>query len=329
LVRKEQKKVAENTVSLRNSDLDRINLLIENGINAASTRYDTEAQLSNSEFQVIQADNALQMSLLFLKQAMNVDPSTDLDIITPNLNPPTQAELAGLSPDVVYPAALLNQGSIEGASKAEEIAALQIDLAGAQRLPSISVNGGMNSYHSSQGQELDGVQTFNNVPFQGVTTVSGEALVQQVVEVPTFKDSPLFTQFKDNFAQSLGLNISIPIFNKGQITNSIRRAELDLENAKLSSKIEEQALRQRIENAWMDAQLAYRQHEAAKVQLEAQKKAADFTKKRYDIGVGGQYEYFAAQNNVTASELQVTQAKYDLIYKVKILEFYKDNTFTF
>ena len=57
--------------------------------------------------------------------------------------------------------------------------------------------------------------------------------------------------------------------------------------------------------------------------LRHKKKALDFAKKRHEIGSGAQYDYFTAQNAAAAGALQVTQAKYDLIYKVKILEFYK------
>ena len=107
------------------------------GVSPPSIKYDVEAQLANAEFQILQADNALQRALLALKQTMNVDLASNIDLKIPDIPVPSRTYLASLSPEVVYAAALLNQGSILGASKAQDIARMNIKMAEAQRYPSV------------------------------------------------------------------------------------------------------------------------------------------------------------------------------------------------
>ena len=94
------------------------------------------------------------------------------------------------------------------------------------------------------------MDVFNNIPVPDLMTTGGDGIIRSQVEVPVLKDSPIFNQFKDNFGQSLGIGISIPIFNNGQVKNQVKQAELDLQNAKISSSIEERNLEQRIQNAY-------------------------------------------------------------------------------
>lgn len=329
LYRKEQLKIAEKQYELRKQDLDRTLKLIENGVSAASARYDLEAQFANAEFQVTQAENSLENGLFLLKQAMNLPLEQEIDIVIPSAGIPTLDDLEALNPEVVYNAALLNQGGIQSASKNEEIAALNIKLAESSKYPTITLGGNLNSYQSSAGTEVIGFETSSfNVPVQGLTT-NEEPFVQFINQNPLQEDSPFFTQLSDNFTQAVGLSVNIPIFNQGQVKNQIQQAEFDLQAAQLNTKLEKQTLRQEIESAYIDAKLAYSQYESSLVQLEAQEKAAEIAKKRYDLGAGSVYDYFTAQNNIATAEIQASQAKFDFIYKVKILEFYKENNYTF
>jgi len=329
LSRKEQIKISATQVELREQDLERVLKLIEGGVSPASARYDQEAQLANARFQVVQAQNGLQSALLLLKQSMNVAYDRDIDIVDPNLDVPSKSELIGLEPSLVLTSAIEKNGAIKGALKSEEISSLNIELAEANKYPSVSLNGNLGASASSLSRQLAGTQVIRNVPVDGLFTQDGLAIVRDEVIIPQLEDKPLTSQIQDNFSQSVSMSINIPIFNNGQTKNAIRQAELDLENTKIGTQIQIRALDQRIQTAYLQAELAFEQYEAAKIQLASLEKASEIAKKRYDLGAGSVYDYFAAENNVNSSKLQLSQAKYDLIYKIKILEFYKDNSFTF
>lgn len=325
---KEQIKTAEIQVQLRQQDVERTKKLIEEGVTAGAELYDMEAQLSNTEFQLQQAKNNYQVMLLDLKQSMLYPFDKELDVTPPDLEvPPIDMVEEELNPVVVYQNALLTQHVIQGAEKDIDIAKQTIKLAESEKFPTISITGGVDSYHSDQAQEVVGERVIENrIPVQGI---NDPAFIEFVNAVPIREQSPFFNQLGNNLAQNIGIRIDIPIFNRGQINNQIKKATVDVERARVQSEIQKRELRQNIQSAYLDAILARKAYDAAKKQVDLLSKSTEFAKKRYDIGTASIYDYFTTQNNLANAQVELTRAKYDYLYKVKILEFYKDNNFEF
>jgi len=329
---REQIEVAKVQVKLRKTDLERTQKLIDAGVSAGSLAVDMEAQLANAQFQEQQAQNQYQLALLNLKQAMLLEYEEEINLIEPEVDFPSLDYLQQeLNPAIVLVGALQTQGNVMLASQDIEIAQSNKKLAEAQRLPSLSFNAGMNSYHSDQAIDVVGTEVGAfQVPVQGLDIPNQNPFVSfpQVNQI-TDDNYTLFNQFGDNLSQSLSLNLSVPIFNRGTLKQQVAKADLDIQQAKVSQQMQEQQLAQDIQTAYLQAELAYRSWEVAEKQVESLEKSADFAKKRYDLGSASIYDYFTAQDNLANAELQLTQAKYDYLYKVKVLEFYKDNQFDY
>lgn len=328
---KEQIETAKLQVELRKQDVERTQKLIDLGTTAGAAAYDMEAQLANAEFQLQQAENNYEVALLQLKQTMLYPFEQDIEIIAPDIPiPDIEAVRSQLNPQVVFQNALLTQNNIQGVEQDIAIAEKNISLAEAQKYPTISINGGANSYHSSAQQEVIGQEILvNQIPLQGYTGPGEVPYFTVSNAVPIQQDAPFFSQIGNNFSQNVGIGIQIPIFNRGQIKTQIAKAEKNVDRARLRSDIQKRQLEQTIQSAYLDAELAYKAYKAAEKQVELLTKSAEFAEKRYEIGSASIYDYFTTQNNLANAKVQLTQAKYDYLYKVKTLEFYKENNFDF
>lgn len=328
---KEQIEIAELQVELREQDVERTRKLIELGTTPGAAAYDTEAQLANAQFQLQQAENNYEVAKLQLKQSMLYPFDIDIEVVAPDVPLPTIETLQSeLNPEVVYQNALITQNVIQGAEQDIFIAEQNIKIAESQKYPTISINGGANTYHSSVAQEVIGQETLvSEIPLQGYTGPGQTPFFTVTNSVPIQQDASFGTQLGNNFSQNIGIGIQIPIFNRGQINTQIEKAKKSVERSRVQSDIQKRQLRQTIQSAYLDAELAYKAYKAAEKQVELLEKSAEFAKKRYDIGAASIYDYFTTQNNLANARVQLTQAKYDYLYKVKTLEFYKENNFEF
>jgi outer membrane protein len=131
------------------------------------------------------------------------------------------------------------------------------------------------------------------------------------------------SQLSNNFSQNFGISISVPIFNGGQASTNYQKSKLNLENAKVSREQIDQTLKQNIYQAYNSAIAALQKYNANQSTVSATQKAADFAKKRYDLGLLSTLELITAQTNFTKAKLDLLTSHYDYVFKMKVLEFYK------
>ncbi len=328
LLSKERLKVARNQKERTQLELDRVSKLIAAGTMAGSSKYDLEAQLATGDYQIVQAENAVEKALINLKAAMLIPLEEEIDIAAINIPVPAKDDIVALHPDVIIAEALLNQPSIKSAEQQVVLSETGVKIARANLYPTLSLGGGLNTNYSDQS--VTATYDRNNISnvLTSLITESGENIYQPTPAFTTAK-TPFFDQLNNNFGQSVGLSLSIPIFNNGSVKNQIRQNELQVKSSQVAVELQKQQLEQNIMNAYLDAELALKAYKSAEIQVKAQEKAEEFAQKRYELGSGSVYDLFTAQNNRLAAELQLAQSKYDLIYKLKVLEFYKNNEFKF
>lgn len=327
----EQINTAQNQVKLRELAVEQTQKQIDYGVVAKSTIYDVEAQLANAEFQNQQAQNNYEQSMLQLKQSMMYPFQKDFIIVTPSIDLPSIDYLRSqLNPEIVFTNATLTQASITGASEDIAIAEQSIKVSKASLYPIVSLSAGSNSFHSNQQTEVIDFETNElQLPVQGINLPGQNPYVGFVNSVPITQQTPFIDQLSNNLSQNIGINVQIPIFNGFRVRNEIKRAENNLKQSSVQSSIQLRELEQQIERAYLDAELAHNALNAADIQLRAAQKANEFTKKRTELGNVSIYDYFQTENNVANAQIQYTIAKYDFLYRVKILEFYKENNFEF
>jgi outer membrane protein len=130
------------------------------------------------------------------------------------------------------------------------------------------------------------------------------------------------TQFDNNFRQTVALTLNLPVFNAWQAQYSVRQARINVFSEELNKYQAELKLKQDVYKAYNDATNSVQKYNAADRAVNAAQRAYDFAQKRYDIGLTNTVEYLTAQNNLYVAESRLASAKYDLIFKLKVIDYY-------
>ena len=141
--------------------------------------------------------------------------------------------------------------------------------------------------------------------------------------VSGFTGTPLFKQFSNNFGQVVGLSINFSIFNAYTNRTQWEKAKVNVQQLKLQEEQENLNLRSNIYNAYQDAFSSLQKYNAARRTVEYSQKALDISKKRYDIGLLGTLDFIITQNNLYLAQIDEVSSRYDYVFKMKVLEFYK------
>jgi len=326
LLNKENLRIVENQLSVSRSQMQNTQKLISAGILPEGNMLDVQAQIANNELNYTTAKNALDLSLLNLKILLDLPATEPVDILVPQIEIPSVRTLEEMNPLAIYQRALGTQPSIHKADISRLISEKNLEIAEGARLPTITISGGLNTNLNTARQQLDEVTLdgFNEI---GVLSTDLTPVVAPNF-VPSFQDTPAGTQLRENFTQFIGASLRLPIFNGYQIKNNIAQAKLSIENAELSRKLIENSLMNEIQIAYLDALNAARSYEAAEKNITSIRNSYDFTKKKYDLGVATTLDVQLAENNYNAAELQLRSAKYQYIFKLKVLDFYMGRPIT-
>ena len=160
----------------------------------------------------------------------------------------------------------------------------------------------------------------------GVTT-SGDFVIAPSAE-PVFRDKSFSSQFKDNVNKSIGININIPVFNGLQTHTAIQNAKISALNSKLSSDLSKQNLYKTIVQAYTNAKAALNKYTANTISLSAAKESFKFAEQKFNAGALSTFDFNSAKSRVFVAESNLIQAKYDYIFKLKVLDFYQGKELT-
>ena len=307
------------------SQLERTEKQVQAGALPKSSALDLQAQLASNELNVITSENTLQLSLLQLKQAMLLPGTSALDVIIPEIELDSSM-LADINAEIIYQQAESTMPEIKSADGQVEAADLAIAVAKSNYYPSLRLNAGISTNYSSLIADKglsEGNGTYTDVPIGYVgNSASGTAVVTPIENRDSF-DYPTGQQLSDNFGQSIGLSLSIPIFNNLQANSAVQRAKINRERAIVQAQQERQTLRQTIETASNDALSSAKSYVSSYKRVQAQEESFRSTKQRYENGAANYTEYQIAENNLFQAKSDLLRAKYNFIFKLKILDFYQ------
>ncbi|WP_338759654.1 TolC family protein [Bernardetia sp. ABR2-2B] len=312
---------------------DRTQQLVEAGVLPRANLYDLEAQLAADQQQIILGENNLMLAKLQLRQLMQLSPTEDFDIVTPQVDDPS-AILDSKNPYQIYQIAETTQPNIKGADVNIEVAEKGIDIAEAGRLPTLSLVGGAGAnYTSSQKERFDVTdQTIVGLDTLGYIANGAGIPTDYVVrpDVALGKENfGFFNQLNESFRYSVGLRLDIPIFNRFQVDNNVQRAKIQTQNAQLNSKLIRTQLYQTIEQAYISARAAKASFEASKQRVKALEETVRVMEKRLEAGAANSTEYTVVKNNLSVAQADLLRAKYEFIFRIKVLEFYEGEELKF
>lgn len=329
LLNKEQLKTNIEQVKLSRSQLDNTEKQVIAGALPQSNQADLEAQVASDSASLIVARNNVVMAILQMKALLNLDFSTAFDVSLPgNIDAVPLMDLQQHTPESIYNEALQSQPLVLADSLHVKAAEKSFAAAKGGYYPSLSLFAGMGTNYSSTYVRPAG-ETIIPIPPAGIGTVDINNTTYPVMSLPrelkqsNYEKPPLMTQLSDLFRQNIGISLNIPILNGWQVRSNVARANINLLNQQFTREQDQLTLKQTIYQAYADARAAREQYLAMQKAQEASQTALDYASKRYELGLINSVDYLTTQNNLFKAETNTLTAKYNYIFKMKLLEFYR------
>ncbi len=325
---------AESQLATTTQQLERTRRLAEAGSVPRGNVLDLEAQQATNELNLINRENALNLSLLQLKQALQFSASTPMEIEVPQIDIGTELLLTETS-EQIYEAARQTLPEVKSAQLKLQSSVLALKASRGSLYPRLSLNGNLFSNYSSAAdrdrfirdggtpttvaQQIGYLQGANTPVLTDVQVPSG-----QLVEGYVLQD-----QIKDNISRALSLSLQIPIFNGYQTRSTVQRSMVNNQQAEINLKDTENTLRRLVETAYNDALAASKTYQSATKQVSARDEAFRMSKQRFDNGAVNFVDYQVSENALFQAKSDLVRAKYDFIFKKKVLDFYQGKPIEF
>ncbi|MCB0636912.1 MAG: TolC family protein [Lewinella sp.] len=327
LLAEEQLANAQTQLQLSRQQLERTNRLIAAGSLPANNRLDLEAQVARNEQLVVEGQNSVDMAYLNLKQLMQLDPQQAIRIDRPDLAVNDADLLQQFEVETVYNAALQNQPSVEAAQLRYASAEAGEKVAQAGYYPTLNVFGSLSSNYSSVSRDISNPNTDNAQLVESSPTpvnINGEPATVTFFQIEgiTYPTTPYFDQINENFGQSLGVSLSIPIYSNHRNNISMERARLNTLSAQVQSQQVQDQLKADVQQAVTAFRAARNSYLAAQRSLESAQAAFDDAQRRFDLGAIGSFEYNDSVDNLDLARVEMTRAKYQFLFNLKVVEFY-------
>ena len=304
---------------------DKVDKQIRAGALAQNARLDMKAQMARSEQQVVIADNNVELSYLNLKTLLELPVDQTIKVEKPNVALPTDVGNDANVFKSVYTQALGYQPYIKAAEWRIKSAEFGLKAAEAQLKPSLYAQGSLSTNYSNSIRDFSkDVYSFSDAIFplkiDGKQVNASTTQPQLVSQAPT---TAYLNQLGNNFGQGVGLSLQIPIFSGLSRQINVQRQQLNIENQTIALEKSKLQLRGDVATAITNAKAARKQFDVAQKTYDAYKAAFEAIDKRFAIGNANSFELTQAKINVDTAERDVTVAKYDFIFKLKIIDFYQ------
>ena len=291
---KESLKVAQAQYGVTEQDMNRIKELVELGVVPTGDLLEIEATAANQEQAVVNAEARLILARINLAQLLQITDYENFDIADEAFDVPSSTIL-DKSPKQIFTKAMSFRNDIKLAETSVVLSEQDLKIAKGAALPTLNAFMNYNTFASDRFQIDD---TGNLVR------------------------PDLIAQLEGNDGVSYGLSLNIPIFNAFSTSNSIKRAALNVKRSELQYEQTKLDLENAVNQAYNDVKTFAKTYEAAQKTLDARRLAYNYAKERFEVGLMNSFDFSQAQSRLDNAEASVIRAKYDYIFRLKILEFY-------
>ncbi|MFN8320601.1 MAG: TolC family protein [Saprospiraceae bacterium] len=317
LFAKENQLIARANLDMSRNTLNQIQTLVKSGARASNEALDIEAQVATDEQAMLTAENNYTIAKMQLRQLMLID--QDIDVEMPgSIELKTDPMLVEFNE--LYRGALTTQRSVAAGELRVKSADLGVKVAQGQRYPSLSFGGSLGTNYSNQGIRFNGTQTVPNELVAYLQGVPYSFIINQ--DVPIYSKAGYSYQLDHNLSYGVGFNMQIPILNNYNTSANIEKAKIMRENAALNLETTKQNLKITVQQAHADAKAAKVKFQAAEKALAAQQAAFDNASKRFSLGAINSFDLSNARTRLDNAKNSLLIAKYDHIFRVKVLDYY-------
>lgn len=282
-----------------------------------------ESQVAQDSSNYISANASIEQAVLTLKGYMGLDAAVPFDVATPPVDQIPVDNIADLEPESVYALALVNQPLQKMDALLVKSGQMVVKSNHSQMYPSFILSGSLGSNYISSYKQ--GVLTpYSFVDTIGTVVGSGNKVITNVTGYnTTTQNINYFNQLNQNFSQSIGINLNIPLFSQGSLRTNYEKAKLNLRTTELQRDLDNLALKGSIYQAHSAAIAALQKFEATKIAVTTSQKSFEYAQKRYNVGMLNTIDLLTQQNNYFNAQINLLISHYDYVFKMKVLEFYK------
>jgi len=290
LYNKEIVQVAQEQEKLSQLQLDRYINMANLGKIPEGQVSEIRAQLANDKLNTTQAKNTLRLSLLDLSQLIELQKWTDFDVTVPTID--MEALRLSVPPaEEIFDYAQANKPSVKSSELKLKSSEMELKVAKGGAYPTLSVGASYGNGYYDKGANLG-------------------------------------DQLSKNARTSMGINLSIPIFDRFNTRNSVNSAKIAIKNAELEVDNAKKSLYKEIQQAWINATNALEKYNASKEAVTQSEIASTFAEEKFNSGKSSAYEYYEARMKLVSATSNLLQAKYNYVFTIKILDFYKGEQLT-
>ncbi|NJO88638.1 MAG: TolC family protein [Chloroflexia bacterium] len=294
---KELLDVASSQLEITKGQEQRTKILVEAGSLAKGNLLEIQAQLAQEELNRINAENNLKTSYLNLTQLLELDTTGGFEILVPELEDPSQDMMIESVSKIFedsqgLPMIKKQELRLQSSEKSLLISKGMIS-------PQIYLSASFGSYYSS-------------------------AAITSTTDLTT---PPFSNQFSDNMNLAITLGVRVPLFNNFTVKNNITQSKLQVENSKYELDLAKNQLYKDIQTARNSAEASLAKYNASKKAVAAQEESFSYTQQKFDLGLVNSVDYNTAKNQLTKSQSDMVQAKFEFIFRINILNFYQGMPF--
>lgn len=294
LFNKENLETAKAQYDFSSKQLEQVSNLVDAGVQPKANIFDAEATLSSDAQRLTVADNNYTLSLLSLSQLLQI-PFEGFRVEIIEVDTPSALLMYNdIKPILNY--AFENRNEIKVAEKNIENAELNTQISKSGYYPSVNFSYGLGSVWSEAQND--------------------------------FTKQAFFRELDANKGHNFNLSVSIPVFSRFQNKTAVSKSKIREENSKLDLDQAKLNLETNIQRAFTDAQAALKTFTAAQKSLESQELAFSNSQDRYNLGAMNSFDLEQARIRLINAESSLINAKYDFVFKTKVLDFYLGKTIT-
>ena len=325
ILNKENLKVLRAQNEVTKNQINQTRELVDGGVSPRGDLLEVQAQNATEIQNITAAENQVQISLISLAQTLLIRDYKNFDIAEGDYAIYGE-EILALSPEKITASAKEERNEIKIAENNLDLAEKDLQIAKGALLPTISAFFSYDTRYTDATSFSQTVDPDNPSVVQQIGVV--EETGQRVVgESPNFisrqvEPDPFIDQLYQNDGIGYGLSLNVPIFNGFQARNNVKRSKLAAERAAINLEQAQLDLESKVYQAYLDAQGALKSYEAAQVSVESQELAYSYAKDRYDVGMINAFDFSQSKQRYDNARIDLNRAKYDYIFKLKVLELY-------
>lgn len=292
LLNQELVTATEAQVELTRQQIDRTGKLVDAGSLARGNLLDIEAQAAREELQLVNLQNQLTLSVLNLTQMLELQGTDGFSIAVPAIS--VRDDAADGNPAAIFAIAEKMRPEILSAEYQLKSAEYDLAIARGNRSPRLSLGTSMSTGYSDMR-----VKPFTNEKY------------------------PFGEQLTDNVNYGLGFTLNVPIFNGWQVNSSIKTSRLGIENSKYTLENTKKQLYKNIQQSYTDAAGALKKFHASEKAVASMEEAFRYAEQKLGVGMVTAVEYNQSKTNLLNAQSEMAQAKYEYVFKSKVLDFYR------